>query len=78
MLSRGGSKLRSLVAQDSDGDSHLLDADTAHAMLRFVLWLLRGEADPQEAIPVRVYYKFDSGAWRSRSTRQLHKVYRCR
>jgi hypothetical protein len=25
-----------------------------------------------------VFYKFDSGGWRSRSTRQLHKVYRCR
>lgn len=30
------------------------------------------------AMPVRVYYKFESGGWRSRSTRQLQKVYRCK
>ena len=29
-------------------------------------------------VQVRVFYKFDSGRWRHRSTRQLHKVYRCK
>jgi hypothetical protein len=47
-------------------------------LMRFVMWLLRGDADAHAGIPVRVFYKFDSGSWRSRSTRQLHKVYRCR
>ena len=48
-------------------------------LFRFLLWLLRTLA-PQTvtAQPVQVYYKFDSGCWRSRRTLQLHKVYRCR
>ena len=47
--------------------------------LRLILWLVRlcGQ-DMGSAMPVRVYYKFDSGCWRSRNTLQLHKVYRCR
>ncbi len=47
-------------------------------LLRFVLWLLGPEARFEAPLPVRVFYKFDSGRWRSRSTRQLRGVYRCR
>jgi hypothetical protein len=36
------------------------------------------EFETQPPTPVRVFYKFDSGRWRHRSTRQLHKVYRCK
>lgn len=48
-------------------------------LFRLLLWLLRTLA-PQTvtAQPVHVYYKFDTGCWRSRNTLQLHKVYRCR
>lgn len=48
-------------------------------LLRILLWLLRTLA-PQmvTAHPVHVYYKFDTGCWRSLNTLQLHKVYRCR
>ncbi len=53
-------------------------AEATHTLMRFVLWLLRGSADGHPRMPVRVFYKFDSGSWRCRSTRQLHKVYRCR
>jgi hypothetical protein len=52
--------------------------ELSRTLMRFVLWVLRGDVDDQVRIPVRVFYKFDSGSWRSRSTRQLHKVYRCR
>lgn len=55
-----------------------IGAETAHSLLRFVAWLLHGQTDDHDGLPVRVFYKFDSGGWRSRSTRQLHKVYRCR
>jgi hypothetical protein len=53
-------------------------AEATHTLMRFVLWLLRGDADGHPRMPVRVFYKFDSGSWRCRSTRQLQKVYRCR
>ncbi len=53
-------------------------AEATHTLMRFVLWLLRGDAEGRPGLPVRVFYKFDSGSWRCRSTRQLHKVYRCR
>jgi hypothetical protein len=46
---------------------------------RLLLWLLReigGEI--VDARPIRVYYTFGVGGWRSRRTTQLHKVYRCR
>jgi hypothetical protein len=48
-------------------------------LTRLVLWLL-GELGGEAVHPssVRVFYKFGSGAWRSRSTSQLQKVYRCR
>jgi hypothetical protein len=55
-----------------------IGVDAAHNLLRLVMWLLRGDVDGRDGLPVRVFYKFDSGGWRSRSTRQLHKVYRCR
>ena len=52
---------------------------SAGLLLRLVLWILRTlDAHVVTAMPVRVYYKFDSGCWRSRNTLQLHKVYRCR
>ena len=47
--------------------------------LRMFVWFLRRLGHEARAVlPVRVYYKFDSGCWRNRNTRQLHKVYRCR
>jgi hypothetical protein len=52
--------------------------ESAHILMRFAAWLLRGESGDRSGLPVRVFYKFDSGCWRSRSTHQLHKVYRCR
>ena len=70
--------MRSLALQESTGDVRHLSTETAHTMLRFVFWLLRGDGGAEGAIPIRVFYKFDSGGWRSRSTRQLQKVYRCR
>lgn len=48
-------------------------------LMRAFLWLVRelgGEV--VETRPVRIFYKFDSGRWRSRSTSQFHKVNRCR
>ena len=52
---------------------------SAGLLFRLVLWILRTlDAQVVTAMPVRVYYKFDSGCWRSRNTLQLHKVYRCR
>jgi hypothetical protein len=48
-------------------------------LFRMTLWLLRTSGQAMgPALPVRVYYKFGSGCWRSRNTLQLHKVYRCR
>ncbi len=46
---------------------------------RVLLHLLRLlEEELPASLPVRVYYKFDSGCWRCRNTRQLQKVYRCK
>jgi len=67
-----------LAPQEATSDGHHLTAEAAHTMLRFVFWLLRGDGGAEDAIPIRVFYKFDSGGWRTRSTRQLQKVYRCR
>jgi hypothetical protein len=50
----------------------------AHGLLRMLLWLLRNGSDETRCLPIRVFYKFESGGWRYRSTRQLHKVYQCR
>jgi hypothetical protein len=48
-------------------------------VLRLLLRLARGLGTEEcAAVPLRVYYKFDAGCWRSRNTQQLHKVYRCR
>ena len=48
-------------------------------LLRILTWLAQGlEIDQRVRIPVRVFYKFETGCWRVRSTRQLQKVYRCR
>jgi hypothetical protein len=48
-------------------------------LFRLLLWFVRNlGAEVYTPVPVRVYYKFDSGCWRTRSTLQLHKVYRCR
>jgi hypothetical protein len=52
--------------------------EAAHGLLHLLVWLLRNGSDEGRALPVRVFYKFDSGGWRWRSTRQLQKVYRCR
>jgi len=61
------------------GDVRLPELTGPRLLFRLMLWLLRTlGAEMGAALPVRVYYKFDSGCWRSRNTLQLHKVYRCR
>jgi hypothetical protein len=48
-------------------------------LFRLLLWFVRTLGpEVYTAVPVRVYYKFDSGCWRIRNTHQLHKGYRCR
>jgi hypothetical protein len=82
MPSRAGFRLRPLGSSQESirADNHrsATEADTTHPLLRFLLWLMRSESGNWAALPVRVFYKFESGGWRCRSTRQLHKVYRCR
>jgi hypothetical protein len=42
-------------------------------------WLFQGlEFNRRTQEAVRIYYKFDTGRWQARRTRQLQKVYRCR
>ena len=63
----------------SDGENRLPVRPARGRFLRFFLWLMQGLGLETEATShVRVYYKFDSGCWRNRHTRQLYKVYRCR
>jgi hypothetical protein len=82
MPCRGGFRLRlATPSQETTRERAPLaerETENTHALLRLVLWLLRAESDGPVPLPVRVFYKFDSGCWRSRSTHQLHKVYRCR
>jgi hypothetical protein len=75
MLCRGGHSSSNTLANSS---AQGVGAEVGHRLVRFVLWLLRTSSDEQAALPVRVFYKFDSGRWLSRSTHQLQKVYRCR
>jgi len=70
--------MSALEGASNDDRASEPESENTHALLRFVLWLLRGQSDDHAAPPVRVFYKFDSGCWRSRSTHQLHKVYLCR
>jgi hypothetical protein len=64
---------------DTDGEIRLPDLATPSRLFRLVLWFVRNlGAEVYTTLPVRVYYKFDSGCWRTRNTLQLHKVYRCR
>jgi|WetSurMetagenome_2_1015567.scaffolds.fasta_scaffold615959_2 hypothetical protein len=80
MLSHGDSRIQPRVSPQeprSDGD-HAIAPETGQRLLRFMLWLLRADSEDPAALPIRVFYKFDSGAWRSRNTRQLQKGYRCR
>ena len=61
------------------GDIRLPELAGPRLLFRLMLWFLRTlGADVGTPLPVRVYYKFDAGCWRSRNTLQLHKVYRCR
>jgi hypothetical protein len=65
----------SAPASNEDGHDVAGHGRWARAIAR-LLHLVELETDAP--IPVRVFYKFDSGRWRHRSTRQLHKVYRCK
>ena len=66
------------TSQDADADGEEQPSPSS-PLVRLLLRLARGIGTEQYApVPVRVYYKFDSGCWRSRNTQQLHKVYRCR
>ena len=83
MPSRAGFRFRPLLAsRESCGDNDLCsgtETEIAHRLLRLVLGFLWAEPYDRVAVPARrVFYKFESGGWRSRSTRQLDKVYRCR
>lgn len=61
------------------GDLGLPALAAPSRLFRLLLWFARNLAlEVVTALPVRVYYKFDSGCWRTRNTLQLHKVYRCR
>jgi len=55
------------------------NSSESNLLVRLLLWLL-GELGCEVVgpSPVRVFYKFASGGWRSRCTSQLHKVNRCR
>jgi hypothetical protein len=69
----------SSYGSQSDGENCQPAQPARGLLLRLFLWLWQGLGlDGHYTLPVRVYYKFDSGCWRNRSTRQLHKVYRCR
>ena len=60
----------------SDSENCLLAQPSRNLLLRLFLWFMQGLGlEVHNMRPVRVYYKFDSGCWRSRSTRQLQKVY---
>ena len=81
MLFPGGSNHHLVSSQDAaSADNRRLPALADPGLLfRLTLWLLRMSGqDMGQPLPVRVYYKFDAGCWRSRNTLQLHKVYRCR
>jgi hypothetical protein len=68
--------LASYQDKSSNGEEPLA---LSSLLVRLLLRLARGLGVEQYTpVPVRVYYKFDSGCWRSRNTQQLHKVYRCR
>lgn len=81
MLFPGGSDRHLASSRDAaSAAGRALPAPADPGLLyRLNLWLLRmTAAGLGQPLPVRVYYKFDSGRWRSRNTLQLHKVYRCR
>ena len=52
-----------------------IDGRWARALARLLRLV---EVEFSMPVPMRVFYKFDSGRWRTRSTRQLHRVYRCK
>jgi hypothetical protein len=59
--------------------SELIIPEEPNLLMRLFIWLIH-ELGVEAACPspIRVFYKFGSGGWRSRSTSQLHKVNRCR
>jgi len=64
---------------ESEGGNRLPMRPARGQFRQLFLRLMQGLGLEAEAtLPVRVYYKFDSGCWRNRQTRQLHKVYQCR
>jgi hypothetical protein len=80
LCSAGSSQHPTLLhGVQSDSENCVLAQPSRSLLLRLFLWLMQGLGlDAHNTLPVRVYYKFDSGSWRSRSTRQLQKVYACR
>jgi hypothetical protein len=59
--------------------SELSTHEEPNLLLRFFSWLIHElGVEIVSPRPVRVFYKFGSGGWRSRNTSQLHKVNRCR
>jgi hypothetical protein len=81
MLFPGGSSRHPFSSQNSASanDRGMAALADPGLLFRMTLWLLRMSGQAMgPALPVRVYYKFGSGCWRSRNTLQLRKVYRCR
>jgi hypothetical protein len=81
MLFPGGSSQHPASSQNSASEEGrgLPEMADPGLLFRMALWLLRMSGQAMGSpLPVRVYYKFDSGCWRSRNTLQLHKGYRCR
>jgi len=63
----------------ADGKIRLPTLAAPSRLFRLLLWFVRTLGpEAYTVMPMRVYYKFDSGCWRTRNTLQLHKVYRCR
>jgi hypothetical protein len=59
--------------------SELFAHEVPNLLMRFFSWLIHElGVEIVGPRPVRVFYKFGSGGWRSRSTSQLRKVNRCR
>jgi hypothetical protein len=81
MLSLADSSHREASSKQfcTDGEMGLPTLAAPSRLFRLLLWFVRTLGpEMYAALPMRVYYKFDSGCWRSRNTLQLHKVYRCR
>jgi hypothetical protein len=49
----------------------------ARRLVRTMAFIL-GFVDEEERVYARIYYTFDHSKWRTRDTRQLRRVHRCK